>query len=276
MVAVVQAESHVPEQVDPPSAVVERLEAFAAGVLAEAMNRPVQLVNGGLYLRGLIELGARKSLEPLVERLGEDADYQSLQQFLADSPWDPALVVKAVAERVAPEIDVEAWVLDDTGFPKDGKNSPGVKRQYSGTLGKIGNVRSACRCTLSGARGRCRWGGLCICPRIGVRTTRGASRRRSPRRSGSKPSRSWGWVWRCAPAAGRSRGRRCWAIGHTGITPSCATDCTTADFPTCCRSRPRRPCSRQRRSSQRPSRAPGRAGATTICDPTATLSRSAS
>src|SRR5204862_4181061 len=63
------------------------------------------------------------------------------QQFLADSPWDPALVVRAVAERVVPEIEVEAWVLDDTGFPKDGKHSPGVKRQYSGTLGKIGNCQ---------------------------------------------------------------------------------------------------------------------------------------
>ena len=64
-----------------------------------------------------------------------------MQQFLTDSPWDAALVVKAVAERVAGEIDVEAWVLDDTGFPKQGKRSPGVKRQYSGTLGKIGNCQ---------------------------------------------------------------------------------------------------------------------------------------
>src|SRR5271170_1056408 len=113
--------------VDAPVAVKERLEEFAGEVLAEAMNRPVQLVNGGLYLRGLIERGARKSLEPMVERLGGDADYQSLQQFLADSPWDPAVVVRAVAERVVPAIGVEAWVLDDTGFPKDGKKSPGVK-----------------------------------------------------------------------------------------------------------------------------------------------------
>jgi SRSO17 transposase len=140
-------------EVDPPVAVRERLEAFAGAVLAEAMNRPVQLFNGGLYLRGLLEHGPRKSLEPMVARLGGDADYQSMQQFVADSPWDPALVVKAVAERVAPEIDVEAWVLDDTGFPKDGKDSPGVKRQYSGTLGKTGNCQIGVSVHAVGARG---------------------------------------------------------------------------------------------------------------------------
>ena len=123
------------------AAVGERLEAFGVEVLAEAVNRPVQLVNGGVYLRGLIEQGPRKSLEPMVGRLGEEADYESLQNFLAVSTWDPVLVVRAVAERVAPVIDVQAWVLDDTGFPKDGKHSPGVKRQYSGTLGKIGNCQ---------------------------------------------------------------------------------------------------------------------------------------
>jgi SRSO17 transposase len=141
MAVVAVAGSQDEERVDSPSVVRERLEAFGVEVLAEAMNRPVQVRNGGLYLRGLIEQGARKSLEPLVDRLGGDADYQSMQQFVADSPWDPALVVKAVAERVAPAMDVQAWVLDDTGFPKDGKDSPGVKRQYSGTLGKTGNCQ---------------------------------------------------------------------------------------------------------------------------------------
>ncbi len=136
-----------------PLLVWERLEAFAGEVLGEAMNRPVQMVNGGLYLRGLIERGARKSLEPMVERLGGEAEYQSMQQFLADSPWDPALVVRAVAERVAPKIGVEAWVLDDTGFPKDGKGSPGVKRQYSGTLGKTGNCQIGVSVHAVGERG---------------------------------------------------------------------------------------------------------------------------
>jgi SRSO17 transposase len=141
MVAVAVADADEVVGVDPPVVVRERLEAFAGEVLAQATNRPVQMVNGGLYLRGLIEQGPRKSLEPLVARLGEEADYHSMQQFLTDSPWDPALVVKAVAERVAPAVDVQAWVIDDTGFPKDGKDSPGVKRQYSGTLGKTGNCQ---------------------------------------------------------------------------------------------------------------------------------------
>lgn len=150
---------------DRPSAVRERLDEYGLEVLAEAMNRPVQVTNGGLYLRGLIEQGPRKSLEPLIERLGDDADYQSMQQFLADSPWDPAEVVRAVAERVAPEIEVEAWVLDDTGFPKDGKDSPGVKRQYSGTLGKIGNCQIGVSVHAAGAKGTAPLGWALYLPR---------------------------------------------------------------------------------------------------------------
>jgi DDE superfamily endonuclease len=101
MMAAVAVASSLKE-VDGPAVVRERLEAFGIEVLTGAVNRPVQLVNGGVYLRGLIEDGARKSLEPMVGRLGGEADYESLQQFLAVSTWDPALVVRAVAERRRP------------------------------------------------------------------------------------------------------------------------------------------------------------------------------
>jgi len=146
-------------------AVKARLEDFGREVMAGAVNRSVQVVNGGLYLRGLIEQGPRKSLEPMCERLGGDAEYQSMQQFLAVSPWDPAIVLRNVAERVLPAIGVEAWVLDDTGFVKDGKRSPGVKRQYSGTLGKIGNCQLGVSLHAVGARGTLPLGWALYLPR---------------------------------------------------------------------------------------------------------------
>jgi SRSO17 transposase len=124
--------------------VKERLVAYTADV-ASGLKRVEQRRAAELYTRGLIEAGARKSLEPIVARLGEDADYEALQHFLADSPWDWAVLEQAVAERVCPVICPEAWVLDDTGVVKDGRHSPGVKRQYSGTLGKTGN----CQVTVS-------------------------------------------------------------------------------------------------------------------------------
>lgn len=146
-------------------AVKARLEDFGRDVMVGAVNRPVQAVNGGLYLRGLIEQGPRKSLEPMCERLGEDAEYQSMQQFLAVSPWDPGVVLRNVAERVLPAIGVEAWVLDDTGFVKDGKHSPGVKRQYSGTLGKIGNCQLGVSLHAVGERGTLPLGWALYLPR---------------------------------------------------------------------------------------------------------------
>lgn len=153
MLAVGEASVEGAVGLDLPSVVRARAEAFAVEVLADAVNRPVQLRNGSLYVRGLIEQGARKSLEPMVARLGGDADYESMQQFLAVSPWDPGRVLRAVAERVTPQIDVEAWVIDDTGFPKDGNRSPGVKRQYSGTLGKIANCQVGVSVHAVGSRG---------------------------------------------------------------------------------------------------------------------------
>ena len=124
---------------EPPVGVAPEVKGRLVGYMGEVasgLGRVEQRRAAALYARGLIEAGARKSLEPMVARLGQEADYEALQQFLADSPWDAAVIERAVAERVCPVIEPEAWVLDDTGVVKDGKHSPGVKRQYSGTPGE--------------------------------------------------------------------------------------------------------------------------------------------
>lgn len=131
----------------------ERLVVFVAEMVS-GLPHVRQRDNALVYVRGLIEQGGRKSLQPTLFRLEESpARYESVQQFLADSPWDPQLLMRRCAERVAPEIDVVAWVVDDTGIAKQGKHSPGVKRQYSGTLGKIGNCQITVSVHAVGARG---------------------------------------------------------------------------------------------------------------------------
>lgn len=137
----------------PAAEVRERLAGFVSGVAA-GLSLARQRENALLYVRGLVEQGGRKSLQPTLFRLEETpARYESMQQFLADSPWDPAALVRACAERVGPEIGVTGWVVDDTGIAKDGRHSPGVQRQYSGTLGKIGNCQIAVSVHAVGVRG---------------------------------------------------------------------------------------------------------------------------
>jgi SRSO17 transposase len=116
-----------------------RLEVFA-GEMFESMARKDQRRWGGVYLRGLMLDGKRKSIEPMAARL-EDGDEQCLQQFVNQSPWDWQPVRRALAVRMSAEIEPEAWIIDDTGFPKFGKMSVGVARQYSGALGKVGNCQ---------------------------------------------------------------------------------------------------------------------------------------
>ena len=167
----------------------ERLASFV-GEMAWRLPHVRQRENALVYVRGLIEQGAvRVCSRRCFGSASRAARYESVQQFLADSPWDPELLVRACAERVAPEIGVVAWMVDDTGFPKDGRRSPGVKRQYSGTLGKIGNCQSASRCTRPGCTARCRWAGALPAGGV-VRRPSGGAGRRSPRRSGSRPKPS--------------------------------------------------------------------------------------
>ena len=124
-------------------AVVDRLAEYFADV-ASGLVRSEQRWAAGYYARALMMEGTRKSLEPMVTRMGgTSVEYEALQHFLADSPWDPAVIDRAVCERVCAVIEPVAWVLDDTGVPKYGRHSPGVKRQYSGTLGKVGSCQIA-------------------------------------------------------------------------------------------------------------------------------------
>lgn len=116
-----------------------RLVEFA-GEMFESMRRKDQRRWGEVYLRGLMLDGKRKSIEPMAARLA-DGDEQCLQQFVNQSPWDPVAVRRTLARRMSSEICPEAWVIDDTGFPKFGKHSVGVARQYSGALGKVGNCQ---------------------------------------------------------------------------------------------------------------------------------------
>lgn len=80
-------------------------------------------------------------MQPMAARLG--VDHQGLQQFVSSSTWEVEPVRARLAARAVEVVDPDAWVVDDTGFPKDGTASPGVARQYSGTLGKVGNCQIA-------------------------------------------------------------------------------------------------------------------------------------
>src|SRR5436190_12688752 len=115
-----------------------RLLDFTAEMLG-GLPRKDQRAAGELYVRGLLTDGQRKSMQPMAERLG--VDHQRLQQFITSSTWDYAAVRRNVARWFAAGQPVEALVVDDTGFPKDGTASPCVARQYSGTLGKVGNCQ---------------------------------------------------------------------------------------------------------------------------------------
>jgi len=103
------------------------------------LARSDQRAKGELYLRGLLVDGKRKSMQPMAARLG--VDHQQLQQFVTSSTWDTMAVRARLAARAVDLVDPVAWVVDDTGFPKDGKGSPCVARQYSGTLGKVANCQ---------------------------------------------------------------------------------------------------------------------------------------
>src|SRR3954467_361669 len=130
--------------------VLRRLEDYAARFRdAFGLDRPARWAP--VYLAGLIQEGERKSIEPLSRRVALPPELlvkdpeQALQQFVSQSPWDERQILRryrAVMARTfaSPE---GVFVIDDTSFPKQGKYSVGVQRQYCGALGEKANCQVA-------------------------------------------------------------------------------------------------------------------------------------
>jgi len=96
------------------------------------------------YMKGQLLPGARKSMEPMAGRV-EDADYQAMQQFITDSPWDPKTLMNDTIIVLKEDASSSEGIIsvDDTSFPKQGNQSVGVGRQYCGALGKVANCQVA-------------------------------------------------------------------------------------------------------------------------------------
>ena len=102
------------------------------------------------YCVGLMLPGERKSVEPMAAKTAPartSAQHQSLLHFVGAAAWSDKRVLSKVCAMVLPEIErhgpIEAWIIDDTGFPKQGSHSVGVARQYCGQLGKRDNCQVA-------------------------------------------------------------------------------------------------------------------------------------
>ncbi len=120
----------------------QRLNTYWEEMLA-SLGRSERRYWGSVYLRGLLLDGERKSAGAIATRLPE-ANEQNLQPFLSQSPWAWEPVWHAMNERIESRFPApEAWVIDDTSFPKKGEHSVGVQRQYCGALGKKANGQVA-------------------------------------------------------------------------------------------------------------------------------------
>ena len=108
--------------------------------LTPVLGRSERRVGALRYLQGLLLPGERKSIEPMAQRLGVDS--QGLQQFVADSPWDDGALWTEIRRKVIPTLGgLEAWIVDETGWLKQGKDSAGVSHQYCGAVGKQANCQ---------------------------------------------------------------------------------------------------------------------------------------
>ena len=121
----------------------ERFEEYVS-LIAQTLGHADRVEPFSGYCTGLLMPLKRKSVEPMAAHLAPSrvcSEHQRLHHFVADAPWPDEAVLDAVRSYALERISrragsPEALIIDDTGFPKKGKHSVGVARQYCGQLGK--------------------------------------------------------------------------------------------------------------------------------------------
>jgi hypothetical protein len=168
------------------------------------------------YCKGLLLPGERTSIEPMAARLDPknvQPMRQSLHHLVAKAPWSDESTLSEVRNQVLPAMrkqgPVVAWIVDDTGFPKKGKHSAGVARQYCGQVGK----QDSCRVAVS----------------LSVATWSsslpgGGKRRKCPKGLRFKPSRPLRWTRSVRWSRQTWTVALFWPTRLTVATPNFATD----------------------------------------------------
>ena len=117
----------------------KQFQEFVTPLLA-TLGRSERRLHAARYIEGLLMPGERKSMEPMASRLG--VDMQGLQQLITDSPWDDQPLWATIQREVVPSLEpLEAWILDECGWVKQGRDSVGVSHQYCGAVGKQANCQ---------------------------------------------------------------------------------------------------------------------------------------
>lgn len=128
--------------------------------IGEVLGRRERRESFAVYALGIFGDGERKSIEPIAARAcadpaRADAEHQRLLHFALDSPWNDHAVRREAARyavaAMTEHAPLDSWIIDDTGFLKQGAHSVGVQRQYTGSAGKVTNCQVGVSLTVANA-----------------------------------------------------------------------------------------------------------------------------
>lgn len=137
----------------------ERLASYITDI-GNLLGNPSQRAAFAMYAYGLFGPAARKTMEAIAAQACPDeartgAAHQRIQHFISNADWSDSELRLAASRHVLAEMtrhsEIETWIVDDTGFEKQGKHSVGVQRQYTGSAGKITNCQIGTSLTLATA-----------------------------------------------------------------------------------------------------------------------------